>query len=358
MARPRVFVSSTYYDLKHLRSSIENFIESLGYDPILSEKGDIAYAPDTPLDESCYREVRNADIFVIIIGGRYGSEKSEGKPDLPKKFFDRYDSITKQEYGSAVEQDIPIFILIEKSVYSEFETYLRNKDNQTITYAHVDSINIFHLIEEILAQPRNNPIQQFDRYSDIEFWLREQWAGLFREMLNRLSSQQQISSLASQVSELAEINKTLKTYLEEVVAKIAPDESARLIKSESARLQEAQQLAKLESSSFAKYIHDTSDIPYEKIYETLVKVKSPEEFASEIVKVSNNAGFKTRFPETFSRYRPLVIRDLNRLRKLVGLNEFVSEDSSPKVEAQPKASKKGHTSSKRKPTKRKAAKKG
>lgn len=73
MARPRVFVSSTHYDLKHLRSSIENFIEQLGYEPVLSEKDSIAYLPDAPLDESCYREARNSDIFVLIVGGRYGS---------------------------------------------------------------------------------------------------------------------------------------------------------------------------------------------------------------------------------------------------------------------------------------------
>ncbi len=83
MARPRVFVSSTYYDLKHIRSSRENFIESLGFKAILSEKGDIAYTPDIPLDESCYSEVENSDIFVIIIGGRYGSEKSGSKKKMP-----------------------------------------------------------------------------------------------------------------------------------------------------------------------------------------------------------------------------------------------------------------------------------
>lgn len=53
MAKPRVFVSSTYYDLKHIRTSMELFIRSLGYEPILSEKGDIAFTPDKPLDESC-----------------------------------------------------------------------------------------------------------------------------------------------------------------------------------------------------------------------------------------------------------------------------------------------------------------
>lgn len=89
MAKPRVFVSSTYYDLKHLRSSFDLFIESLGFESILSEKGDIAFSPDIPLDESCYREAGNADIFVLIIGGRYGSEASgEGKNLLENFLID------------------------------------------------------------------------------------------------------------------------------------------------------------------------------------------------------------------------------------------------------------------------------
>ena len=49
MAKPRVFVSSTYYDLKYVRSSLELFISSLGFDPVLFEHGGVAFAPDKAL---------------------------------------------------------------------------------------------------------------------------------------------------------------------------------------------------------------------------------------------------------------------------------------------------------------------
>ena len=135
MARPRVFVSSTYYDLKHIRASLENFIDEMGYEAILSEKGDIAFSPDIPLDESCYREVGAADIVVLIIGGRYGTQRSEDRRSLEPSFFDRYESITKSEYRTARDRDIPIYVFIETAVYAEYQTFLRNKTNQDIAYA-------------------------------------------------------------------------------------------------------------------------------------------------------------------------------------------------------------------------------
>jgi hypothetical protein len=280
-------VSSTYYDLKHIRSSLENFIEQLGFEPILSEKGDIAYAPDIPLDESCYREIRNSDVFVLIVGGRYGSEKSEHKSKVSKEFYDRYDSITKQEYNSAVERDIPVYIMIEKAVYADFETYLRNKSNKSVDYAHVDSINVFYLIEEIVSKRKNNPIYYFDRYIDIEIWLKEQWAGLFKELLSRMNSQQQLLSLSSQVRELSEMNKTLKAYLEEVVAKIAPEESLRIIKKETNRLDEALQGLVIENNSLTTYLR-SCDLPLDAICKAVVKSSTIKEFVEEL---------KINFPE-------------------------------------------------------------
>ncbi len=319
MARPRVFVSSTYYDLKHLRSSLENFIQSLGFDAILSEKGKIAYMPDLPLDESCYKEVGTADIFVLIIGGRYGSEVSATKTGVPKTFSDRYNSITRGEYRSAVERDVPTYVLVERSVYAEYETYLQNKHNKRISYAHVDSVNIFELIEDILSQPRNNPIQQFDRYSEVEAWLREQWAGLFRELLQRVQSQTQIASLQAQVAQLAELNTTLKRYLEEIVSKIAPRESQRLIKTETKRLEDAKVRALIRKIPIVIYLTGEYGLPQEVIEASARDAISLRDFVERLGAAFRDASRRDDLRDILLHFsRDAAARDLNAIRLLLG----------------------------------------
>jgi hypothetical protein len=252
LARPRIFISSSYYDLRHIRTSLETFVLSLGYEPVLSEKGDIAYAPDRPLDDSCYREAAAADMLVLIIGGRYGTEKSESRIDSPHSFFERYDSITKMEYKNAVDNNVPVWILVDSQVYGEYQTFQRNKNSNDITYAHVDSVNIFHLLESILTQRLNNALFPFSRYTEIENWLREQWAGIFRDFLKRSAQSQQLASLSAQVTELAEINKTLKTYLESLMRAEPQEQVEKVIEKESMRLSEVEQRIKLEAEPMFK----------------------------------------------------------------------------------------------------------
>lgn len=355
MARPRVFVSSTFYDLKHIRSSLEQFIEALGYEAVLSEKGSIAYDPDLPLDESCYREATHADIFVLIIGGRYGSIASAEGRDTPKDFYERYVSITKREYESAVQRDIPIYILVDRAVQTEYETFQKNRGRGDITYAHVDSVNVFLLIDAILNQSHNNPVHQFERHSEIATWLREQWGGLFKEMLARRAEQHQLASLADQVKGLQEINATLKTYLEEIVSRVSNREVAKkLIKQEDKRLSESQQMQAFAKHPWVKELVEIRGVAtLEKAKQVFAEATSIEHFARLLQALdpkSYDAERLTvgwRSPDEFGRKR------VNEARQILGLPAI--DYVSPPVPTKPTQAKEGKAVGKSAPKKRSRA---
>jgi hypothetical protein len=330
MAKPRVFISSTYYDLKHVRASLDLFVDSLGFEPVLSEKGNIAYAFDRPLDESCYREAESADIYVLIVGGRYGSEASPNSKEVPVAFFERYDSITKREYDAASGRDVPTYVLIEKGVHSEYQTFLKNRDNTTIQYAHVDSVNVFTLIEGILSKPRNNPIYTFERFEEIHFWLREQWSGLFRELLRRHSDSKQLASLTMRVAELKEVNDTLKTYLEAVMRGGARQEYADLIESEKRRLEEARKSELLRSNKWIDYICEISEVEFDVAVEMIQKATSFEDYAIRLISLAKDRDGAFRANETLLSAEGAQ-RDFNRARKMLGLPPFATSGANQEV---------------------------
>lgn len=328
MAKPKVFVSSTFYNLRHLRSSLEGFIDHMGYDPIMSEKGKIAYDPDMPLDESCYREVSKSDIFVLVVGGRYGSAASDQTVEKPSDFNERYESITKKEYQSAVRQDIPIYILIEKNVYSEFETYSRNKGNSDIEYAHVDSINVFRLLEDILNQKRNNPIFKFENHIEIEEWLQEQWAGLFQDFINRRSERKQLSSLSEKVEELASLNNSLRRYLEEIISEISSsnEEAKQLIQTENEKMENEKRLIKFFNLDVVSHLIDRYFVSKDKAKEIFQMAKSIEDLTQRLYKETGTMVGGKRLVG-YWREHPEVIKEINEARTLLGEEELSFKDN-------------------------------
>ena len=170
MAKPRVFISSTFYDLRLVRLELDKFLESIGYEPIRNEEGDIAYGSNESLQNYCYKEISNIDIFISIIGNRFGSI-SEGNKER---------SISNMELKTAIEQNKHIFIFIEKSVFVEYETFLLNENNKDIKYKYVDNINIYKFIKEIKNLPNNNNITDFESAYNIISYLREQFDVLIK----------------------------------------------------------------------------------------------------------------------------------------------------------------------------------
>lgn len=173
MARPRVFISSTFYDLRHVRDDLSRFVTSLGYEPVRHEAGDIPYGKDEPLEVYAQKEVEISDIFVLIVGNRFGTE-SKTAP---------HHSITETELLRACDRSIPIYIFVEKAVWAEYQTYRVNKGNLTVKYSSVDDLRVFQFLDFLQSLPVNNPTTDFENPTDICEQLRLQWAGLFQRFL-------------------------------------------------------------------------------------------------------------------------------------------------------------------------------
>ena len=199
MAIPRVFVSSTCYDLKYIRENLKFFIKNMGYDPILSEDGDVFYNPIEHTHDSCISEVSSCQIFVLIIGGRYGG-----------KFKDGEKSITNKEYEEAIRLKKPVFALIESAVYANHNVYNENCRNnpslnaENIKYPSVDNVKIFKFIDQVRKNTKNNAIYIFNDFSDIETYLKKQWAGMMHYYITSEAETKRVSELYNSISNVTE----------------------------------------------------------------------------------------------------------------------------------------------------------
>jgi hypothetical protein len=177
MPAPRVFISSTCYDLKHIRENLKFFVRNLGYEPVLSEEGGIFYDPRMHAHEACVTEVPACQVLVLIIGGRYGSP-----------YLESDSSVTNEEYKSAVNAKIPIFALVERGVLDDYRVYKANAQNgrvdaAAIKYPAADSPKIFDFIDEVQSQTVNNALVPFSDFEEMQKYLRQQWASMLHRFL-------------------------------------------------------------------------------------------------------------------------------------------------------------------------------
>jgi len=204
MAKPRVFISSTFYDLRQVRADLEHFAREIGFEPVLHERGSIPYGSEKKLEEYAYQEVGHSDLLVAIVGGRFGS------PSIQTPY-----SISQSELKKALELGKPVHIFVERSVHSEYNTYTHNKARADIEYHYVDNTKVFEFIEELYALPNNNPISTFETSSDITMYLRDQWAGLFQRFLQEQRLRQEFSILEGMQSTMTTLNQLVNFLTEE-----------------------------------------------------------------------------------------------------------------------------------------------
>ncbi len=212
----RIFISSTFYDLKYIREDLANFVRNYCYEPVLFENGDIGYTPERSLDASCYEAMKNSDMVILIIGGEYGSAASGEKKDE----FLEYMSVTRKEFRTAIDSGIPVFVMVDKKVMAEYGVYEANydlieKENKEIKFAFTKNINVFRFIKEI-KNIVNLPIQEFERSSDIKGFISKQWADMFKNYLTYLRSGNENKKIENSVNEMKNLVQKMSIMLDSV----------------------------------------------------------------------------------------------------------------------------------------------
>lgn len=96
VTQPKVFISSTVNDLPNERKAAYNAVNKVGAYPVMSEF--TMSAQDDDSLTACLNKVKESDIYVLILGGRYGWQPN-GK-----------ESITELEFQTAQDCKMPILV--------------------------------------------------------------------------------------------------------------------------------------------------------------------------------------------------------------------------------------------------------
>ncbi len=183
----------------------------------MSDKGDIFYHPDLHTHESCLSEVSNCQLFILIIGGRFGGKY---KVDPTK-------SITNAEYNAARETGIPVFTFVKEGVIADHHVYQKNKGKKFASEIDYPSIehqeyaeNIFTFIDTVRGADVNNGFFGFKYARDLHECLRKQWAGMFFEFLSHRSVSNQLKSTNESIANLSVASKKIEALIKNVYRQV------------------------------------------------------------------------------------------------------------------------------------------
>jgi len=140
---PNIFLSSTFYDLRQVRADLRDFVEhQLGYRLLGSEYDTFPVDPGVNTLENCRRRVeRDADIFVLVVGSRYGT--------IPEGF---QRSITNVEYLAARAKRVPIYAFIQRDVIALLELWEANPAADFSSV--VDTVELFSFVRDVRRTDR------------------------------------------------------------------------------------------------------------------------------------------------------------------------------------------------------------
>lgn len=241
MATPKVFVSSTCYDLNEIRLNLKNYIQEFGCDSVMSEFGDIFYDPTAHVQDACVDAIKQSDLFILIIGNSYGSLYYDESTSI-----DTPDSVTVREFKKALSLKIPKIVFINMFVNYDYHNYRKFLNEHFKEFFSKHTVNeedkeleqlrikrdfdgtykfnqpsykyIFYFLDQIKELQTNNAYFEFNNSNDIKLNLKKQFAGYFYNAL-KISQDKLVNKVEFErktLDRLAQLEKLLISLADEL----------------------------------------------------------------------------------------------------------------------------------------------
>jgi hypothetical protein len=155
MAKPKIFLSSTCYDLSIVRTALHEFLAERGFEVINSESPEFGVDPGRHSHSVCINAVKEADYLLLLIGQRRGGS-----------YVGSENSITNEEYLAAQNTGIPCIVCVDRRVYDYRVSY---KKNPAADHKHiVDDVRVFHFIDYVASGHSDNWLHPFENLKDLQ----------------------------------------------------------------------------------------------------------------------------------------------------------------------------------------------
>lgn len=194
----QVFISSTYKDLQDERQSAVEAVLSTNNIPAGME---LFKAGNNSQWETIKRWINDSDIYMLILGGRYGSIEPTSKK-----------SYTHLEYEYAISQNIPVFATVLSDNF--LAAKIKNGQNADDIYEHDNKA----LYEEFKELVMSKMVKSVDDCKDIKLAIHESISELKDEYdfegWTRGINDSTYRNLVDQNSKLIQENKELNEQLQ------------------------------------------------------------------------------------------------------------------------------------------------
>jgi hypothetical protein len=209
---PKVFVSSTVYDLIDARAEVEHLLREMRLIPVVSGSATSGFQPLTDRNsiETCLANLRQCDAVIVILCQRYGPTlEAAGFPDV---------SATHLEYNEARSVGKPIHMYVRDRLEADYCIRKKNTkgDVQPLWVREQRDQRLFDLLEEhrklAKGKPGSNWIDIFRDSLELKTLVKRDFGPIAtRNELEALVVENRVPIIAVKVDIDPQMNRSLGT---------------------------------------------------------------------------------------------------------------------------------------------------